>query len=96
LFESKLGNTNKKNNAGARPYDAVMLFKILILQRYYSLGDSQVEYQLLDRSSFKTFLGLATGAKVLDEDDENDSIKQAKQYGSSYQVELFSNGDSRK
>jgi IS5 family transposase len=67
LLESKLLNTNKKNNAGAKPYDVVMLFKILILQRYYGLGDSQVEYQILDRSSFKTFLGLATGDKVPDE-----------------------------
>jgi IS5 family transposase len=67
LLESKLLNTNKKNNAGAKPYDVVMLFKILILQRYYGLGDSQVEYQILDRSSFKTFLGLETGDKVPDE-----------------------------
>jgi IS5 family transposase len=66
-LESKLLNTNKKNNAGAKPYDVVMLFKILILQRYYGLGDSQVEYQILDRTSFKTFLGLATGDKVPDE-----------------------------
>lgn len=66
-LESKLLNTNKKNNAGAKPYDVVLLFKILILQRYYGLGDSQVEYQILDRTSFKTFLGLATGDKVPDE-----------------------------
>jgi len=66
-LERKLLNTNKKNNAGAKPYDVVMLFKILILQRYYGLGDSQVEYQILDRTSFKTFLGLETGDKVPDE-----------------------------
>jgi IS5 family transposase len=66
-LENKLLNTNKKNNAGAKPYDVVMLFKILILQRYYGLGDSQVEYQILDRTSFKTFLGLETGDKVPDE-----------------------------
>ena len=67
LLERKLLNTNKKNNAGAKPYDVVMLFKILILQRYYGLGDSQVEYQILDRTSFKIFLGLETGDKVPDE-----------------------------
>lgn len=67
MLESKLLNTNKKNNAGAKPYDVVMLFKILILQRYYGLGDSQVEYQIVDRTSFKIFLGLATGDKVPDE-----------------------------
>tara|TARA_B100000315_G_scaffold66452_1_gene60386 strand:- start:166 stop:1212 length:1047 start_codon:yes stop_codon:yes gene_type:complete len=66
-LESKLLNTNKNNNAGAKPYDVVMLFKILILQRYYGLGDNQVEYQILDRISFKTFLGLETGDKVPDE-----------------------------
>lgn len=66
-LEEKLLNTNKKNNAGARPFDVVMMFKILILQRYYGLGDKQVEYQIIDRSSFKTFLGLESGDKVPDE-----------------------------
>jgi IS5 family transposase len=66
-LERKLFNNNKKSNAGAKPYDVVMLFKILILQRYYGLGDSQVEYQILDRTSFKTFLALETGDKVPDE-----------------------------
>jgi len=54
-LESKLLNQNKKNNAGAKPYDVVMMFKILILQRYYGLMDKQLEYQILDRLSFKIF-----------------------------------------
>ena len=66
-LESNLLNTNKKNNAGAKPYDVVMMFKILILQRYYGLGDTQIEYQILDRLSFKKFLGLESGDKVPDE-----------------------------
>ena len=66
-LEGKLLNKDKKSNAGARPYDVVMMFKIIILQRYYGLGDSQVEYQILDRTSFKKFLGLETGDKVPDE-----------------------------
>lgn len=67
LLEAKLLNQNKKNNAGAKPYDIVMMFKILILQRYYGLGDTQIEYQILDRLSFKKFLGLESGDKVPDE-----------------------------
>lgn len=67
LLELKLLNTNKKSNAGAKPYDVVLMFKILILQRYYGLGDSQIEYQILDRQSFKQFLGLESGDKVPDE-----------------------------
>jgi len=64
---SKLLNTEKKNNAGAKPFDVVMMFKIMILQRYYGLGDKQVEFQIIDRLSFKKFLGLESGDKVPDE-----------------------------
>jgi len=67
MLESQLLNTNKKNNAGAKPFDVVMMFKIMILQRYYGLGDTQIEYQILDRLSFKKFLGLESGDKVPDE-----------------------------
>ena len=45
----------------------MMMFKIIILQRYYGLGDEQIEYQILDRMSFKHFLCLESGDKVPDE-----------------------------
>ncbi len=67
ILESKLLNQYKKNNAGAKPFDLVLMFKIMILQRYYGLGDTQIEYQILDRLSFKKFLGLESGDKVPDE-----------------------------
>lgn len=66
-LEAKLQNANKKSNAGAKPFDYVTMFKILVLQRYYGLGDKQVEYQILDRTSFKNFLGFKTGDKIPDE-----------------------------
>jgi len=67
VLEEKLLNTNKKNNAGAKPFDVVLMFKIMLIQRYYNLGDEQVEYQIIDRTSFKVFLGLETGDKVPDQ-----------------------------
>jgi IS5 family transposase len=66
-LEEALLNKEKKSNAGAKPIDVVMMFKILILQRYYGLGDTQLEYQIIDRISFKKFLGLESGDKVPDE-----------------------------
>jgi transposase, IS5 family len=66
-LEEHVLNQNKKNNAGARPYDPVLMFKILILQRMYNLSDQQTQYQIVDRASFKEFLGLASGDKVPDE-----------------------------
>jgi IS5 family transposase len=67
LLEDKMLNKDKKSNAGAKPFDVVLMFKIILLQRYYGLGDKQVEYQIIDRTSFKQFLGLETGDKVPDE-----------------------------
>ena len=56
----------KKSNAGAKPYDVVLMFKILILQSLYNLSDDGMEYQILDRLSFMRFLGLDAGDKVPD------------------------------
>lgn len=53
---------------GGRPsYDKVMMFKILILQRYYNLSDEQTEFQIKDRLSFMDFLNLQIGDKIPDE-----------------------------
>ena len=51
---------------GRPPFDYVMMFKILILQRYYNLSDERTEYQILDRLSFMRFLGLKISDKVPD------------------------------
>lgn len=56
----------KKSNAGAKPYDAVLMFKILILQSLYNLADEALEFQILDRHSFCRFLGLHLCSKVPD------------------------------
>ena len=63
----KLLNTKKRSNAGAKPYSPLLMFKILILQRYYNLSDEQIEYQILDRLSFCRFLGITLNDKVPDE-----------------------------
>lgn len=60
-------NKVKMVNAGPKPYDRVLMFKILILQRYYNLSDSQLEYQILDRLTFCRFLGLTLNDRVPDE-----------------------------
>ena len=53
--------------SGPKPYDPLLMFKILILQRYYNLSDTQIEYQILDRLTFCRFLGLTLNDKVPDE-----------------------------
>jgi transposase, IS5 family len=51
---------------GRKPYDVVLMFKILILQRLFNLSDEQTEYQITDRLSFTRFLGLRLGSKIPD------------------------------
>ena len=54
--------------AGGRPaFDKLMMFKILILQKYYNLSDEQTEFQINDRTSFKQFLALKIGDTIPDQ-----------------------------
>ena len=46
----------RKSAAGRKPIDAIVLFRMLILQSLYNLSDEQVEYQVRDRLSFTRFL----------------------------------------
>ena len=46
----------RKSMAGRKPIDAIVLFRMLILQSLYNLSDEQVEYQVRDRLSFTRFL----------------------------------------
>ena len=57
----------EKGMGGRTPFDYVMMFKILVLQRYYNLSDEQMQFQILDRLSFMRFLGLTLSDRVPDE-----------------------------
>jgi hypothetical protein len=57
----------RKSNAGRKPYDAVVMFKMLVLRTLYGLGDGQLAYQVRDRVSFVALLGLEPGDPVPDE-----------------------------
>jgi transposase, IS5 family len=57
----------KDRSQGGRPsFDYLLMFKILILQRYYNLSDDHTEYAILDRLSFMRFLGLTISDHVPD------------------------------
>lgn len=69
IFRPTLNGVFKKQAKGAGgrpPYDYLLLFKVLVLQRIYNLSDDQAEYQINDRMSFMRFLGLHLGDRVPD------------------------------
>ena len=65
LLETKLSKI-AKGKGGRKPYDYVLMFKILILQRYYNVSDDQIEYQINDRMSFMRFLNLTIADDIPD------------------------------
>lgn len=69
MFRPMLRQVFKKESKGAGgrpPFDCVLMFKVLILQRIYNLSDDQTEFQINDRMSFMRFLGLGLEDKVPD------------------------------
>ncbi len=68
-FRPLLSSVYKKSDpskGGRPPYDAVLMFKVLVLQHFYNLSDDQTEFQIRDRYSFCRFLGLSPEGKVPD------------------------------
>jgi transposase, IS5 family len=69
LFRGELDAALERSDrarGGRPPYDAVLMFKVLVLQTLYTLSDDQTEYQIRDRLSFMRFLGLALEDRVPD------------------------------
>ncbi len=57
---------NRKDNSGRKPYDTLLMFKIIVVQSLYNLSDDETEYQILDRHSFSEFVGLRASDTVPD------------------------------
>lgn len=57
-FEAHLGGIYKARR-GEPPYPPLLMFKVLLLQRWYVLSDPEMEDALADRLSFRAFVGLS-------------------------------------
>ena len=66
-LEDILVKKDCKSTAGRPQFDVVLMFKVIFLQRYYGLGDKQIQYQIIDRTSFRQFLGIHTVDEIPDE-----------------------------
>jgi IS5 family transposase len=56
----------RKSNAGRKPIDALVLFRMLVLQALYNLSDEDAEYQVNDRMSFGRFVGKGIEGRIPD------------------------------
>jgi IS5 family transposase len=87
-----------KAPGGRPPFDKLMMFKIIILQRYYNLSDEQTEFQIKDRLSFMQFLGLQIGDTIPDQKtiwhfkEQLKKKKLSKQLFELFTTQLINNG----
>src|SRR5262245_66661523 len=58
--------SSRRAAPGRKPFDAILMFRMLVLQALNNLSDEQVEYQARDRLSFSRFLGLAIEDSIPD------------------------------
>lgn len=57
-------DADKKSSAGRKPIDALVMFRMLVVQWLYNLSDAQAEYQARDRLSFTRFLALGIEDRI--------------------------------
>lgn len=55
-----------RTQGGRPPFPTETMVRILVLKRLYNLSDEQMEYQLLDRMSYKRFCGLTHVTNIPD------------------------------
>ena len=66
-IEDAVRNKDKDPRKGGRPpFDAILMWKVTLLQEWYGISNDSVEYMINDRLSFQRFLGLALNDKVPD------------------------------
>ncbi len=79
LLEDLAGYATRDWKKGGKPpFDPVLMFKVLVLQKFHGLSDDATEEQIFDRTSFKSFLGLRIGEglnlKIGDIDRANNRV----------------------
>jgi transposase, IS5 family len=65
-FRQTLEKSLRRSKCGRPPFDAILMFKVLVVQALYNLSDDQTEYQIRDRLSFMRFLGLDLHQRIPD------------------------------
>ena len=59
--------SNNTSNGGASNWPVVMMIKCMMLQKWFNLSDPMLEEMLLDRLSFRRFIGLGIEDNTPDE-----------------------------
>ena len=75
--------SNNTSKGGASNWPVVMMIKCMMLQRWFNLSDPMLEEMLMDRLSFRRFIGLRMEDKAPDETTLVVFRKRLREYGHS-------------
>lgn len=90
LLEELTGYATRDWSKGGKPpFDPVLMFKVLVLQKFHGLSDDATEEQIFDRTSFKNFLGLRIGDEIPDAKTLWDFKQRIESEGSEGSRKLF-------
>ena len=64
VLEGMLQTSERKSNAGRRPIDPILIFKVMFVLRLYGISGEQAEYQTKERTSIRDFIGICTADDV--------------------------------
>lgn len=94
LLEELTGYATRDWKKGGKPpFDPVLMFQVLVLQKFHGLSDDATEEQIFDRTSFKNFLGLRIGDDIPDAKtlwDFKQRIEEDRREGGRKLFEAFS------
>jgi IS5 family transposase len=77
----KIREKERLSNAGRKPFDVVLMFKILILKKIYNLSDEKTEEKVRDSISWRDFLDLTFSDIIPDAKTIWDFSNQLKDLG---------------
>jgi transposase len=67
VFHRDLSKAFPISDQGGRPrFDPLLMFKIIVLQKVQGLLDDETSFQIMDRRSFKIFLGMTDEDQIPD------------------------------
>jgi hypothetical protein len=67
IFRPILESIQPDSGYGPQFFDPVLMFKVIILQKWFNLSDPEAEAQIYDRLSFRRFLCLSLQDAIPDE-----------------------------
>ena len=66
-LKEMFGTDSCRKGSGRPPWDELVMFRALVLGAMYSLSDRRLQFLLLDRRTFKRFVGLESDDQVPDQ-----------------------------